>query len=298
MTNAWTAVITNTKPYIRFISLLNVPGWIAINCHIKIHYLASIHHILRSFKKSNFLHSKIQIVHRYNHLSFTNIHVSKVKSHVFVLPSNHMWAVFHKHVRISQYLLMKSCISQAYTSKRRILIEVPPVPNAYTKSANACIHYAKFFCYAYMHEQTTKGFGKMNICITRFGIRIGDRKYLNEYTPIGSVSLCFDRKGIIKGVQTMWPLKFDKLIVDAVHVIYLQGGHDGHKTGLKWAKFRPDPQISIKFRHWTHAMGHQRPKSSPDQPKWAIKSLYFSCLYFWKWAFFVIQGYLSLVRAT
>ncbi len=43
---------------------------------------------------------------------------------------------------------------------------------------------------AYMHEQTTKEFGKMNICITRFGIRIGDRKYLNEYTPFGSVSLC------------------------------------------------------------------------------------------------------------
>ncbi len=40
-----------------------------------------------------------------------------------------------------------------------------------------------------MHEQTTKGFGKMNICITRFGMRIGDRKYLNEYTPFGSVSL-------------------------------------------------------------------------------------------------------------
>ncbi len=40
-----------------------------------------------------------------------------------------------------------------------------------------------------MHEQTTKGFGKMNICIVRFGIRIGDRKYLNEYTPFGSVSL-------------------------------------------------------------------------------------------------------------
>ncbi len=32
--------------------------------------------------------------------------------------------------------------------------------------------------------------GQMNICITRFGIRIGDRKYLNEYTPVGSVSLC------------------------------------------------------------------------------------------------------------
>ncbi len=30
----------------------------------------------------------------------------------------------------------------------------------------------------------------MNICITKFGIRIGDRKYLNEYTPFGSVSLC------------------------------------------------------------------------------------------------------------
>ncbi len=40
-----------------------------------------------------------------------------------------------------------------------------------------------------VHEQTTKGFGKINICITRFGIRIGDRKYLNEYTPFGSVSL-------------------------------------------------------------------------------------------------------------
>ncbi len=40
-----------------------------------------------------------------------------------------------------------------------------------------------------MHEQTTKGFGKMNTCISNFGIHIG-RKYLNEYTPFGSVSLC------------------------------------------------------------------------------------------------------------
>ena len=31
--------------------------------------------------------------------------------------------------------------------------------------------------------------GKMDICITWFGIHIGDRKYLNEYTPFGSVSL-------------------------------------------------------------------------------------------------------------
>ena len=29
----------------------------------------------------------------------------------------------------------------------------------------------------------------MNTCITRFGICIGDRKYLNEYTAFGSVSL-------------------------------------------------------------------------------------------------------------
>ncbi len=28
-------------------------------------------------------------------------------------------------------------------------------------------------------------------CITRFGIHIGDRKYLNEYTPFGSVSLWY-----------------------------------------------------------------------------------------------------------
>ena len=38
----------------------------------------------------------------------------------------------------------------------------------------------------------------MNICITRFGIHIGDRKYLNEYTPFGSVSLCF--------VKAHWPV--------------------------------------------------------------------------------------------
>ena len=40
-----------------------------------------------------------------------------------------------------------------------------------------------------MHEQTTKGLGKINICITRFGIRIEGRKYLNEYAPFESVSL-------------------------------------------------------------------------------------------------------------
>ncbi len=42
---------------------------------------------------------------------------------------------------------------------------------------------------AYMHEQITEGIGIMNTCISRFGIRIGDRKYLNEYTPFINVSL-------------------------------------------------------------------------------------------------------------
>ncbi len=42
---------------------------------------------------------------------------------------------------------------------------------------------------AYMHEQITKGFDIMNTCISRFGYAFGDRKYLNEYTPFGSVSL-------------------------------------------------------------------------------------------------------------
>ena len=41
----------------------------------------------------------------------------------------------------------------------------------------------------FLHVQITKGFCIMNTCISRFGICIGDRKYLNEYTPFGSVSL-------------------------------------------------------------------------------------------------------------
>ncbi len=118
---------------------------------------------------------------------------------------------------------MNLTLTQAYTYKSHILIQVIPPPYAYIKSANARIHYAKSFCYllmhtlmhfvrelpldtqcvylvyafrpdcnkdAYMHEQTTKGFGKMNICISRFDICIGRRKYPDEYTPFGSVSLC------------------------------------------------------------------------------------------------------------
>ncbi len=60
--------------------------------------------------------------------------------------------------------------------------------NAYTYRVSNCNSQAKCI-YIYMHEQITKGFGIMNTCIRRFGIRIGDRKYLNEYTPFISVSL-------------------------------------------------------------------------------------------------------------
>ena len=42
-------------------------------------------------------------------------------------------------------------ISQAYTSKRRILIQVLPVPNAYTKSGDAYIQFAKSSCCLLMH---------------------------------------------------------------------------------------------------------------------------------------------------
>ena len=112
---------------------------------------------------------------------------------------------------------------QAYTCKRRILIQVLPPPNLYTKSANACTHFAKSFCCllmhiciivairpqcvyhvytiecwiailrqnAYTHEQITKGLGITNTCISRFGIHIGRTKYLNEYMPFASVSLWY-----------------------------------------------------------------------------------------------------------
>ncbi len=40
-----------------------------------------------------------------------------------------------------------------------------------------------------MHEQTTKGFGKMNICMSIFVVRIGWRKYLNECAHFGYESL-------------------------------------------------------------------------------------------------------------
>ncbi len=44
---------------------------------------------------------------------------------------------------------------------------------------------------AYMHEQITKEFGKMNIRMSRFSVCIRWRKYLYECTPFGYVNLSF-----------------------------------------------------------------------------------------------------------
>ncbi len=58
-------------------------------------------------------------------------------------------------------------VSQAYMPKRRTPIQVLPI--------------CKFFCYLLI----------TNICISVIGVRIGWRKYLNECTPFGYVSLWF-----------------------------------------------------------------------------------------------------------
>ncbi len=60
----------------------------------------------------------------------------------------------HKMQKPLNRLMAKG--AQAYTSKKCILIEVLPVPNAYTKSGDAYIHFAKFFCCLLMHN---KGIG-------------------------------------------------------------------------------------------------------------------------------------------
>ncbi len=41
--------------------------------------------------------------------------------------------------------------TQVYIPKRRTLIQVLPLANAYPKSAHAYIHFAKLFCYLLMH---------------------------------------------------------------------------------------------------------------------------------------------------
>ncbi len=108
------------------------------------------------------------------------ISISEEAWHICDVMRDHWnWTVFYCNKMIEHN--GKICVrsSQVYIPKRRTLIQVlPPL---------------KFSCYIYnyllMHICITKEFGIMNTCISRFGIRIGDRKYLNEYTPFGSVSL-------------------------------------------------------------------------------------------------------------
>ena len=52
---------------------------------------------------------------------------------------------------LSTYMIERQKKTQAYTSKRRKLIQVLPVPNAYTKFGDAYIHFANSFCYLLMH---------------------------------------------------------------------------------------------------------------------------------------------------
>ncbi len=88
------------------------------------------------------------------------------------------------HCNLQCFPLFLVPSSQAYTSKRLILIQVLPPPNVYTKSANACtVNLQMIACVKIYHLQV------YSACISRFGIRIGRRKYLNQYTPFGSVSL-------------------------------------------------------------------------------------------------------------
>ena len=70
------------------------------------------------------------------------------KNHPIVLPSPREFR--KKNIPdsfLNLLLLINTRMSQAYTSKRCILIQVLSAPNAYTKSVNACIHYAKSFRY-------------------------------------------------------------------------------------------------------------------------------------------------------
>ncbi len=62
--------------------------------------------------------------------------------------------------------------SQAYIPKKRTLIQV--------------LFLTHFFCYFLMHYHLTVS---ATVCMSRFCVRIGWRKYLNECTPCGYVSL-------------------------------------------------------------------------------------------------------------
>ncbi len=82
----------------------------------------------------------------------------------------------------------KTCHQSLGPFRGRILATLSP-QQVFPTIITCLVVFRGGFLESHMHEQTTKEFGKMNISITRFGIRIGDRKYLNEYTPFGSVSL-------------------------------------------------------------------------------------------------------------
>ncbi len=73
-------------------------------------------------------------------------------------PQSHQFNLERSKQIKTKIIVELHSLSQAYTSLRRILIQVLPVPNAYSRFAGICI---------------------------------GERKYLNEYTPYWSVSLCY-----------------------------------------------------------------------------------------------------------
>ncbi len=60
---------------------------------------------------------------------------------------------------------------------------------AYTHTGTSSPQILMLSAHAYMHFAWE--FGKMNICMSRFGVRIGWRKYLYECTPFGYLNLWF-----------------------------------------------------------------------------------------------------------
>ncbi len=85
------------------------------------------------------------------HISDSEIACVSFSNGIFIFTWIGTQMVLKKQISNGASCIRPFSISQAYTSKRRILIQVLPVLNAYTKSANACIPYAKSFCYLHMH---------------------------------------------------------------------------------------------------------------------------------------------------
>ncbi len=102
-----------------------------------------------------------------------------------------IWACSARQGVQETILYMKS---QPYIPKRRTLIQVIPLCKFSDGEIYSGVELTSWtfqwdLTECLMHEQTTKGFDKMNIYISRFGVRIGWRKYLNKFTPFGYVSL-------------------------------------------------------------------------------------------------------------